>query len=313
MFGLSGFTLSDGIAAVGTVYSMGSDFGWWGGGKESQEADEEWRNYQRAQNEQARQDAIETHNRDIAYSWDVYDWQVANAEAQYGFQMQQFGYQKELYGLQADAALVWGEKQANEILKTGQENAEVYHDDAIATDAKRNEQRISDNYVQAKLFRTLDRTLATQITRYGKSGVATDSGSPLVVSEETVASATRDLRALKRMDDAHYNYYTKLIQKFMKLENMTLNRAIRTAQLVMDKASMDAEMALFMRDNLPEPVFMPPMAPGEPRPGTIDDIGKFAVAVAEQGQQQPQSTQTQSSDVQGAYVEGYDTAGLEKP
>lgn len=141
------------------------------------------------------------------------------------------------------AAKKQGDRQAAEIERVAQANREISLRDAEVARRMGLQAKFEADAKAGIMYNDLNKLLATQRTRYAKSGVAISAGSPVNVMEQTLIEGGRDIMNVKYGGDTAKARADSLSERYELLADKGLRDAAAQASLI-EEAANDRAQAL---------------------------------------------------------------------
>jgi len=135
------------------------------------------------------------------------------------------------------------DRQEAELLRVAMANKELSLYDARVMRDVGIDRRFQADMKAGLMYKELQKLLASQRTRYAKSGVALKMGSPVDVMEETTKAGARDIMNVKYKGRAAKAEADSLSARYKLLADKGLRDAAATASLIQEAAS-DREDAI---------------------------------------------------------------------
>ena len=129
------------------------------------------------------------------------------------------------------------DRQADEVERVAQANRDISLYDAAVARRMGIQQRFEYEAQAGLMYKDMQALLASQRTRYAKSGVALKSGSPVDVMEETLTNAGSDIMNIKYKGTTAKAKADSLAARYKLLADKGLRDAAAQASLIEEAAS----------------------------------------------------------------------------
>jgi hypothetical protein len=136
-----------------------------------------------------------------------------------------------------DAAEDAADRQADEYQRVALANSEISLYDAAVAKRIGVKQRFEKNAKAGLMYKDLNKFMASQRTRYAKSGVAISKGTPVDVMEQTLIEGARDIMNVKYEGQSAKAKADSLAKRYKLLADKGLRDSAAQASLIEEAAN----------------------------------------------------------------------------